>query len=525
MADQRLWHETEILAALATGATLVASSERLARAIRLSYAHGRRDGGEQAWERPEVLTWSGFLHSLVARCEEAALGSPADTPPRQLNASQSEGLWETVIGDSAASIGLLQPAATAREAAAAWEACCAFHISLDDCESAAASDDARQFASWSREFLRRCEQHGLLDASRLPPYLADQIAAGLPGCPRRLVLTGFDAFTPQQEGLLAAITASGSEVTRLAMESAATPAARRVSCADETMEMRAAADWARTVLEREPRARIGIVVQDLAHQCLALARILDESLCPGVRQGEKLPRPYNLSFGQPLSECPAVHDALVLLGSGLKRLPFSTSSLLLRSPFFAAAEAEQSARTRLELRLRGSGGQSMALSQLSAVAREVGAMDLAAKLGDCLKVLSGVPASQPLSGWAVTLSALLKSLGWPGARTPDTREFQALTVFHEVLSELAGLDTVFGSRTLNAAVTHLHQLARQRTFQPAGAEVPVQVLGMPETIGLKFDYLWIMGLSHHAWPASSRPNPLIPWILQRQLPRATAARA
>ncbi len=43
----------------------------------------------------------------------------------------------------------------------------------------------------------------------------------------------------------------------------------------------------------------------------------------------------------------------------------------------------------------------------------------------------------------------------------------------------------------------------------------MQVLGMLEAAGLRFDYLWVMGLHDGRWPASPRPNPFIPLPLQR----------
>jgi len=54
----------------------------------------------------------------------------------------------------------------------------------------------------------------------------------------------------------------------------------------------------------------------------------------------------------------------------------------------------------------------------------------------------------------------------------------------------------------------------------------VQVLGMLEAIGQRFDHLWVMGLHDAAWPARPMPNPFLPLPLQRRagLPRADEQR-
>jgi probable DNA repair protein len=50
-------------------------------------------------------------------------------------------------------------------------------------------------------------------------------------------------------------------------------------------------------------------------------------------------------------------------------------------------------------------------------------------------------------------------------------------------------------------------------------------VGLLETSGLRFDHLWIMGLTDEAWPASPRPAPFIPPKLQREhgVPHSSAA--
>ena len=143
-----------------------------------------------------------------------------------------------------------------------------------------------------------------------------------------------------------------------------------------------------------------------------------------------------------------------------------------------------------------------------------------------MQLLRATPARQLPSAWSKTFATLLKAFRWPGERTPDASEYQAVQSLREVLGDFARLDAVLQPIQAEDALTRFTRLVSQREFQPASADVPLQVLGMPESAGLQFDHLWLMGLTDDVWPPSPRPDPFIPWAIQRrhQLPHASAAR-
>src|SRR5262249_45437971 len=70
-------------------------------------------------------------------------------------------------------------------------------------------------------------------------------------------------------------------------------------------------------------------------------------------------------------------------------------------------------------------------------------------------------------------------------------------------------------------------------FQPAteAPAAPTQILGVLESARLRFDCLWVSGLTDEAWPLDARPNPFIPVALQKKAgvpqasPEASAALA
>jgi probable DNA repair protein len=77
-----------------------------------------------------------------------------------------------------------------------------------------------------------------------------------------------------------------------------------------------------------------------------------------------------------------------------------------------------------------------------------------------------------------------------------------------------------------AAINQLQQVCRDRIFQPRTPPATIQVLGLYEVSGLRFDHLWVLGLHNDIWPPTAQPNPFIPGLLQKkaQLPHSSPQR-
>ena len=524
MAFKRIWHQTGVLAALDAGATVVTSGERLARAVRLAHGEAHLAAGACVWERAEVMSYGAFLDRLYDRAADAALSATGAILPRRISDAAAEARWEEVIRASARGASLLQPAATAREAVRAWTLLLAYRVPLERLGDG--DEDAQAFAAWGGQFRSLSRRDGWLEDARLADWLATQLRNQVLPAPGRIMFAGFDELTPQQQELIDSLKAGGSTVQVQEMRTPEAVAAVRRVEQDAAAEMRAAAAWARRLLEQDASASIGIVARDLDQCRAAMARALDDALCPAAAAGGDVARAYDLSLGLPLDTFPVIHAALAVLDLLRRRTPFFTVSLLLRSPFLAGADAEREARARLELRLRGRVSEEIGLNALRAFAAGLGGAPLLLSALESLAEKSAaLPSKQTPSAWAQDFADALKRAGWPGERALDSAEYQTVTVLRELTGSLVHLDDVLGSVSLGEALTRLKRLAAEHIFQPAGADVPVQVVGLLETAGLSFDHLWVMGMSDTVWPPSPRPAAFIPPRLQREygLPHASAA--
>jgi len=479
-------HE-EVFRALDNGATVITASRRLARALTREFHGIETARGNRVWNRPDILPFEAFLDR--AWRDWLWRGANADAPVL-LNAAQEQALWQRIIGESPEGASLLQIPETARQAAQTWQLLAAYRLAVDG--SFEASQDTAAFAAWSREFRELCRASGWLERAQLADFLRQRITSG------ELYVAGFDEMTPQQAAVLDALGEWRAIDTG---DHSAAVERRRMR--DSSEEIRNAAAWARRLLESDPKTQIGVIVPDLTRSRNSLERIFRQALGEAV----------HLSVGPPLGDYPVVRAALLMLEFALGALPLSRVGMLLRSPFLAGAEAEWNQRALLDAKLRRKSLWDINIPMLREAA------------GSC-------PQLQRLL-WCVEkklptrdIAGLLVAFGWPGDRSLSSGEFQTIEAWRGLLSDLASLDLTTPPMSLPRIIDWLHQTAADARFQVEDEGAPVQVMGMLEAAGLRFDHLWIMGLHDEALPAAANPNPFIPSALQRQhnLPHCSAAR-
>lgn len=510
----------QALEAVRAGAVLVTASLRLARTLRADYDAGRMAEGLPVWPSAQICAWQRWLELLWDRVVEDALDR-GEMPPLLLGGSQETAVWESIIREAETG-RLVNAPATAEQAANAWSLLHSWCADAEEEDDWNRTEDLRAFETWRCRFEEITAQHQWLDPARLPSSLS--AAAPGPGAP--VLLAGFEEFTPQQEALLEALRRRGWRID--VVEPPARPALSRTACAglpDTGQEIRAAACWARGLLEQGARAPIGIAVADLGRLRPAVERIFLEVLHPGAVLRSPSEPLFNISLGMPLSGQPLVCAALQIIESMTPGVRAEVASALLRSPFLAGAESEASQRALLEVELRRSCEREVSLRRIWSRAsrpREGAPKPhtcprLGAMLWRWMERLEALPATQRPSAWARSFSELLEIAGWPGERALTSGEYQAWQRWRELLGEFARLDAVEARLTAGQARSRLRRMANAALFQPeSSGDEPVQILGLLETSGLEFEHLWVMGLDDEVWPRPARPNPFLPIALQRR---------
>ena len=507
--------------------TVLTPNRRLAQALQSGFDRLQLEAGRASWEAPDIVPFEEF----VRRChEDAAYSEGGGDVPALLAPAEAQLLWEEAIIASRWHHGLFGVHSTAALAAQAWDLAHAWRI--EGALEGPGPEDAQAFASWCAHYRRRTRRDGLVDAARLPALVVERFARGAVP-PALIVLYGFDLLTPQQEDVLEACGRAGAALARSGPERVESRV-RRATFESPARELEHAARWARQRLEgaaaggRMPR--IGVVVPQLEQRRAQVQRIFSRVLAPHARPGTPEGVPFNLSLGVSLASLPLVDAALALLELCAAPVAYERASRLLRSPFVAGAQAEAGARARLDAALRRTAPASLSLHRLRALAaqgREGAACPAWTGVLDRLIAACGDETRASAPEWARRFTALLDGAGFPGERTLDSAEFQALAKWREALGAFAALGAVAPAWSGPEARSRLKRLCADTVFQPASGTAPIQVLGILESAGLAFDHLWVSGLTEEAWPLAARPHPFIAPALQRQagIPQSTPERS
>ncbi|MFO7840129.1 MAG: PD-(D/E)XK nuclease family protein [Desulfosalsimonadaceae bacterium] len=513
---QEISHK-ELQALLQNGAVLVAVNRRLARKQSAEYGDQMLAEGRLAWQSPQVYCYEAWLEKLydsfLMQLDPAEGGQWPDFLPE----GRELWLWEEIVRGSEHGHDLLQAQAAAKTASEAWLLCSQYRLDTDMLANVSPPPDTEAFITWARRFVSWCRAENWVEPARLPDFVAQAVQSGRIVPPETIVFAGFDEFSPQFEDLAAAFRHAGCLLCTLALPRQKTPSAC-FALPDTETEIYEAARWARNTLEAHPHKRIGVIVPDLASVRTSLVRIFDDVLHPGLvfTADDRLERLYNVSLGPPLADYAMIRTATEVLEHAGGLLAVEEAGRLLQSPFIGGSRAELTRRAVLDAQLRKRGETETALACLPEFAADAGCPILSRLITRYKEISAGLPDAARPSEWAQNFASLLSSLEWPGDRNLSSVEYQTLDAWRGVLSRFAGLDRILGAVCRERALQVLRRMLAEGAFQPESAELPVQVLGVLESAGERFDAAWIMGLHNENWPPSARPNPLIPVWLQRK---------
>ncbi len=253
---------------------------------------------------------------------------------------------------------------------------------------------------------------------------------------------------------------------------------------------------------------IGVVLLNLGLRRSRLERIFDETLASSG------PRAFHITIPDPLAGYPLVDSALLLIRlASQSHWPLAGAGLLLRSPFTAGGTTEAASRAVLDARVRRRRRTHVAVSS---IAQQGAACPALVSILESWRGLSFSAARLP-SEWSGVFRTVLEGAGWPGDRVLTSPEYQVFESWRELLTSFSSLDVVTGPLTYDAAATRLRELAAGTNFQPRDPGAPVQIMGVLEAAGSRFDALWILGTTDQTWPPPSHPHPFLPLAVQKEL--------
>ncbi len=461
---------------------------------------------------------------LLARWQELV----ATDGPVALNTDQDLVLWERIIQQHSAHL-LLKPHATARLAQAAYRTLCNWEQAISP--AFYTHPDTSQFARWVTAYEAESTRHGWIDQASRTRKVCEGFADEHLAKTNNIILVGFQSLPPLLEKLLN-LAAANLHTPARPDRSART---HSLACDNSSEEIIAAAQWSRAMLA-SGKQRIGIIIPELAQQRAEVERVFQAVHQPREANDflAQAPTLFNISASPGLAKAPLIHAAIGLLRLNAREIDTRELLGLLRSPFvlsphFGATSHLERGIRRIGMPVYTRDRLMLSLQQLNERAADHSPSPWLDGLNEFFELAPGdnnKTQSVTIRDWIDVFKNQLKALQWPGLRTLDSNEFQQLSRWHQALDELAELDAILGKLPVEAALAQLTRHLGAIEFQPQSDTAPIQVLGLLEGAGLEFDVLWLMGMNDNAWPAPARPNPFIPFFIQREsgMPHATPER-
>jgi ATP-dependent helicase/nuclease subunit B len=510
-----------------------------------------------AWKQPRVYSVDHWLKAcwdeLQDQNHELVRGLAI------VGTQQSRYYWERAIADD----GLEQPTNFVKLAGDTLKTLENWNLSA--AEVPGDNPSVEYFKRWCGRFDELLRRNRLLTIQRSWQLVKQgfQCAALKPEL--EILVYGFQSTPPLQAALIASASDQVSSIDSTTSQGAVL----RIEAEDSQQELRLAATWAAQQLEDKPAQRIGIVVPELNSSLQPVARVVNEALntlsngrdpasAGSIESAEILyspervdsPEPINspepaeslerteiianISAGTALRDTPIVNSALLMIGLLKDKRPLSEWLHLLYSPYSQFDQLPLSFRADSEILLRKRNRFELDLSQfINAITPKYQHTD---ELGNppqleqpeteadaVLKPLRALRdyerrqmgSQQSFAAWGDFFVSYLSDLGWPGKRSLNSLEYQQRQHWNRLLEQFTGLDNLGIEVGLSSALKHLQQLAQDSVFHPQTADAPLQILGLLEGSGLRFDQLWIVDMHSQNFPASVSINQLLPAEFQR----------
>ncbi len=463
-----------------------------------------------AWERPQILSFSAWLH----QCWTTWLESNVDLP-LLLRPEQERYLWQETFPVTANN-PFLRISALVEQAMKAYRTLHEWDIDPHNptFDLIPHTEEIALFIEWKRKFEARCKSEQLLPAAQLTKQIQQTI---LSDEIRRIVLPEaiqtyrIEDWPPTAQQLIAAL-----EQQDIVCSSFKLPKQTENSCfielENEQNELLTVAHWSKNHLQKGSQ-RIGIIFPNLSEKRTTIAQVFSETLVPksAVHPIPSSQRPFALSGNASLLADPYIYIALQWLQFLHNGLSLAETGVLLRSPFLLDKE-ELDARTQIDLRLRTAGNPHILLPTLLFHAENLDQkLNRCPQLSATLQTLhTQLKTRTTATEWAKRFTHWLTIVSWNKNATENEQAFFIYDQWREALNRFSALGDFIGDISFGRALTELLQTLQQLPATAPNTTAPIQILSREEARGLQFDALWIAGCHTQHWPKTEPLNPFLP---------------
>jgi probable DNA repair protein len=507
--------------------TTLTVNSRLSRWLLLEHNEKQKRAGLKAWPTPEILPFNSWLGKIWL-----------DSWPDRvlLKIFQVKTLWLELIRSDPRfkSLSLLDLGGAAEKAAEAYQQIRKYDLPVTS-SLFPLTEEGQAFLGWKRAYDKKLRAMNAIDPVDLIDNVREGMAKGRIPTPPCLTLAGFEEITPQMQRWVDFLQNQAtalqfnpeiSEAAEHSLKDVARDKSVEVRCYDQSKEE--AIQCARFVRSHfKPGQTFGIVVPDLKNYQSLLKREFTAELAPNaISPWTEENKPFNISLGTPLTREPMVQVALNFLQADSPVVPLTLIASIIKSPFLKCGREDFTWAQEQELRWRKFGMLKIDLHRMEDFV-PTPLPERVKQIADAWTNTIGNNKLQLPGQWAVTFTEILKQIGWPSEpNNLSIKDTSVVDTWNKSLDEFASLDRFSQKLSRRAAAEKLAALLEETQFQEKTGEQPIQIVGLLESSGMRFDYLWVMGCHRDVLPSPPAPNPFLPAELRRQfnLPHANAER-
>ena len=513
--------------------TVVVETQRLKHLIQTAYDLSQRDSGLVAWPSAEVYVWEEWLRKLWAQIVEQ--NWDLDRP--LLTHQQSQQLWENVIRSDVGKNSdyeflLWHITATANQAQTAYGLMRVYEIETSDFPNDV-SEDIRHFMQWLKQYLAAVKKRKWIDLQTLPSLVCENAGYISAEQAAPVIFAGFDSWPPQNRRTVESLKLHGMKVEVLGdTEPARSKSSHNFFFENIDDEIRACAQWARAVIEANPKVhKVGIVSPDLRRVHQRLYRVFSSCLNPDsvLDHRESWNMSFHMTLGTDLSSTPLVIDALNLIELIRPEVGISVMCEVLRSDRIKGWENELSERSLLAHAVFSLGSSHVSIDNVLTLIDRSANIEcpvLAEAFQSAQKMRSNMPATASFAYWGQFFMDWMKNFQSISRkdRKFGIEEAQIHRSWCHAVESLAGISLVTRDVSADVAAAKLARIVSRINTQPRAIHSPIQVGEMVSMAGQSFTHLWIMGMDNSSLPGTPNPNPFIPVELQisREIPDSSS---
>jgi ATP-dependent helicase/nuclease subunit B len=434
----------------------------------------QRSGSKPCVAR-NLYSFSSFIKML---CDQLSLCNN-EQAPSLISANTELAWWEDKLIKLPNT--LLSLRETAKQAMRAFSALKSWRINLNVLENYLHNEEQSVFYSWAVDFEKELRANNWMLEVELIDYLTSSEKniknllkiLMLYTDEKKIQLAGFDELTPQLNCFLKVLEDSGWSIEQLKPKRKTQNFIRK-KYKDPVQEILAMAKFAKE--KAACGKKVGIISLSLEKQWgdyqywFKQIFHFDNWLDP---KGA-ISLNFNLAFGLAMDQYAIIQSALSLLEFG------ASGNYLRYSPYLVLKEEET---------------------------KHTGITDLASRLE-----------------WWGLFEEILKQAQWPNPRSSlSSYDYQVLQKFEELIASWLLIDKLGILLSKEQALSEIKDLCAEMTFQPQSVLTKVHILGLLESGGMDFDYIWLSGFSEENWPPKPAPNPFLSLALQEKFQLANAS--